>query len=160
MFSPHHNIFVNYIFQYHDYKGENIPYPSLRRNKFIHEGEIGWQLLFLKILGHYDYGRAKGEAESYRAYGGNVNITIPITQRLIFGTEFAYFKYATEAINPIFNEIKSGVVTQYSLSMHKTHFLHPCVLFFASYKKEKRDSNIAFYKEDYQYILSGLGYSF
>lgn len=161
MFSPLHNFFINYIFQHHDYKGESIPYPSLRRNKSIHEGEIGYQFMFLKIVGHYDYGEAKGEAESYRAYGGKASITIPLMNtKLILKPSVGYFKYTTQAINPIFNKIRSGVVTQYSFSMYKTHFLHPHVLIFASYKKEKRGSNIAFYKEDYQYIMSGLGYSF
>ncbi|WP_334094259.1 DUF2860 family protein, partial [Helicobacter typhlonius] len=108
-----------------------------------------------------DYGEAKGEAESYRAYGGKASITIPLMNtKLILKPSVGYFKYTTQAINPIFNKIRSGVVTQYSFSMYKTHFLHPHVLIFASYKKEKRGSNIAFYKEDYQYIMSGLGYSF
>ena len=79
---------------------------------------------------------------------------------LVFKPSFGYFEYETLAINPIFNKLRTGFVAQASFTMYKLNFFHPRVLFFASYKKEKRKNNISFYNEDFQYIMSGLGYNF
>lgn len=161
MLSPYHYLFVNYVLQHHDYKGESIPYPSLRRNKFLHQGEIGYSLYIVKILAHYDYIVADGEAESYSNIGGKIDINIPLMKgTLVFKPSFGYFEYETLAINPIFNKLRTGFVAQASFTMYKLNFFHPRVLFFASYKKEKRKNNISFYNEDFQYIMSGLGYNF
>ncbi|MCX2716746.1 DUF2860 family protein [Helicobacter sp. MIT 21-1697] len=161
LFSPYHYFFVSYVLQHHDYKGESIPYEALKRNKFLHQGEIGYSFMILKILAHYDYIVADGEAESYSNIGGKIDITIPLMKgTLVFKPSFGYFEYQSQAINPIFDKLRSGFVAQASLSMYKLNFFHPRVLFFASYKKEKRKNNISFYDEDYQYIMSGLGYRF
>ncbi|ECO6982596.1 DUF2860 domain-containing protein, partial [Campylobacter jejuni] len=63
--------------------------------------------------------------------------------------------------DPIFHKKQDGNIVKLNLKVVKNQFLGYNGLYgFANYGIEKRNSDIGFYDETYQIVLTGIGYKF
>ncbi|MDX2331689.1 DUF2860 family protein [Campylobacter hepaticus] len=152
---------ASYLLSKNKYDKDSIMYSSLKREGYYHEFEINYKFTLLDLGLHYDHNNAKGKAQSYSRYGINLGIYLAFAQDYIFNPYLNLSKYKAQEDDPIFHQKQNGKIRKLNVKFIKNQFLGYDGLYsFVNYGTERKNSDISFYDEKYQFLLTGIGYKF
>lgn len=152
---------TSYLFSKNKYDKDTIAQSSLKREGYYHEIELNYNYSLLNLGLNYDYNDADGKAQSYSRYGFSIGTNLAFANDYIFAPNLNLSKYEAVGTDPIFHKKQDGNIVKLNLKVVKNQFLGYNGLYgFANYGIEKRNSDIGFYDETYQIVLTGIGYKF
>ncbi|HED0576915.1 TPA: DUF2860 family protein [Campylobacter jejuni] len=152
---------ASYLFSKNKYDKDAVEYSSLKREGYYHEFELNYNYSLLNLGLSYDYNDADGKAQSYSRYGLSMGANLAFANDYIFTPNLSLSKYEAVGTDPIFHKKQDGNIVKLNLKVVKNQFLGYNGLYgFANYGIEKRNSDIGFYDETYQVVLTGIGYKF
>lgn len=152
---------ASYLFNKNKYYKDAVEYRSLKREGYYHEFELNYNYSLLNLGLSYDYNDADGKAQSYSRYGLSMGANLAFANDYIFTPNLSLSKYKAVGTDPIFHKKQDGNIVKLNLKVVKNQFLGYNGLYgFANYGIEKRNSDIEFYDETYQVVLTGIGYKF
>lgn len=152
---------TSYLFSKNKYDKDTIAQSSLKREGYYHEFELNYSYSLLNLGLNYDYNDADGKAQSYSRYGFSIGTNLAFANDYIFTPNLNLSKYEAVGTDPIFHKKQDGNIVKLNLKVIKNQFLGYNGLYgFANYGIEKRNSDIGFYDETYQIVLTGIGYKF
>ncbi|EAH6758646.1 DUF2860 domain-containing protein [Campylobacter jejuni] len=152
---------TSYLFSKNKYDKDTIAQSSLKREGYYHEFELNYNYSLLNLGLNYNYNDADGKAQSYSRYGFSIGTNLAFANDYIFTPNLNLSKYEAVGTDPIFHKKQDGNIVKLNLKVVKNQFLGYNGLYgFANYGIEKRNSDIGFYDETYQIVLTGIGYKF
>lgn len=152
---------ASYVFAKSDYEKDEVPFNSLKREGYIHEFEFAFSHPLLNASVYYDYNDADGKAASFNRYGLSLGTNISLPSEVILSPSIGYAKADAKESDPIFSQEQNQDIYKFNLRAVKNNILgYESLYIFGNYGIEKRNSDISFYDETYQFLLFGAGYRF